>query len=876
MTANATKMVIGWKSTPKIGEIIAINGTIKSLLPEASKCTVNNHTFQFTNRTSGRIGIEFENCRTFPGANSTIVSVKTENHNFSFFLRDVSSKSPIVLPEYGVFITEFGDARNYDQIYTAIKTKGLSTALERYEFSPEESFENTASQVRKMRCPIWLGLSRDHRLFELYLPEDQGIFQNDMPGRLHTIEPKFHNSRVFIPERNDSPCRYFFWLGRGHGASENITRYIENGTIPIFKARIEDEGILYDCTAFCSLEKESLNKHTLVGTHFIVAGGKNAIGRTDEQKQLFNALEPNELNQSQETILCFHAQAVNTGQVPKYAFFKTVSINSPYRFDGNTGFSSYSKDRIFAVSTLDGKPLPQEEIAVLVPPGSCVNFSFTIPHRPVSESRANDLISRDYNRIHREVRDFWKEKIQSASKVSLPESRINEALYAGLLHLDMICYGREPDEPLAPTIGNYQPIASESAPIIQFLDSMGRHDLARRTIGYFLKLQHENGRIYNWYDIETGVFLWMVGEHYRYTRDKAWIEEILPKLEKAYEYLLNWRKQNQKNEYRNLCYGLINGKACDPDDNYHLFTVNGYAYMGMKRFSEILMDVDPRKAEQVHQESRAYLQDIRTAFFDALGRSPVIPLEDGTWGAYPPPWAQGTGPCLLFTTDENCFSHGTFTIRDSIAGPLYLIFQEVLGPEEGISKRMLEIHYELMCRNGAALSQPYYSRHPWVALKMGFVRAFLKSYYSTYASLADREIRTFWEHYYHISAHKTHEEAWFLMQTRWMLYMEEEDQINLLPGIPRAWLKNNQYIILQDMASYFGHFNLSVRSRIDENIIECRIQFRQNRYPARAVIRLPHPYFKKAQSVEGGIYHTCSESVSVELENGNAEILLSF
>ena len=37
--------------------------------------------------------------------------------------------------------------------------------------------------------------------------------------------------------------------------------------------------------------------------------------------------------------------------------------------------------------------------------------------------------------------------------------------------------------------------------------------------------------------------------------------------------------------------------------------------------------------------------------------------------------------------------------------------------------------------------------------------AFLKAYYNPFAGLADRETYTFWEHYFHASPHKTHEEA---------------------------------------------------------------------------------------------------------------------
>jgi hypothetical protein len=51
------------------------------------------------------------------------------------------------------------------------------------------------------------------------------------------------------------------------------------------------------------------------------------------------------------------------------------------------------------------------------------------------------------------------------------------------------------------------------------------------------------------------------------------------------------------------------------------------------------------------------------------------------------------------------------------------------------------------------------------------VKPFLKTYYNPFSALADRETYTFWEHLYKVSVHKTHEEAWFLMETRWMLYL---------------------------------------------------------------------------------------------------------
>lgn len=97
---------------------------------------------------------------------------------------------------------------------------------------------------------------------------------------------------------------------------------------------------------------------------------------------------------------------------------------------------------------------------------------------------------------------------------------------------------------------------------------------------------------------------------------------------------------------------------------------------------------------------------------------------------------------------------------------------------------LLDYHSELMFQENSAFSQPYYSRHNWYQAKTDMVKPFLSTYYHTVAPHADRQTYTFWEHMYKLSAHKTHEEANFLMETRWMLYMEDADTLHLFRVAP--------------------------------------------------------------------------------------------
>jgi len=155
-----------------------------------------------------------------------------------------------------------------------------------------------------------------------------------------------------------------------------------------------------------------------------------------------------------------------------------------------------------------------------------------------------------------ECKAYWQTKLQQGAQIRVPEKRIEEMIQAGLLHMDLITYGNEPDGDLAPNVGYYGPIGTESAPIIQFYNSMGWSEIAKRSLNYFMDKQHEDGSIQNYqsYTGETGAVLWSLGEYFRYTRDKEWIKKIEPEILKACDYLMKWRASNKIDSLRGRGY----------------------------------------------------------------------------------------------------------------------------------------------------------------------------------------------------------------------------------------------------------------------------------------------------------------------------------
>ena len=509
-------------------------------------------------------------------------------------------------------------------------------------------------------------------------------------------------------------------------------------------------------------------------------------------------------------------------------------------------------------------------------------FEFKIPHTPISKERATALAQLSFEEKLKETKAFWKNELTGMAKIELPEKRIEEMVKAGLLHMDIGFFGKNPDGPVVPIVGRYTAIGSESSPCIQFLDSVGLRELATRSLQFFVEKQHKDGFIQNFggYMLETGSTLWCMGEHWRMTRDKAWLESVRECITKAADYLIRWREENLDDCLKGgNGYGMITGKVADPEDHFHSFMLNAGAYAGLRSAGEMLEDCCPDAARRYTETAAQMREDIRASFIRNMEISPVIPASDGTWFRSFAPWTGHPGPICLYAEGGMAFTHGCFTLRD-LLGANYLVFQGVINPEEPIAEELLAFYSELMTINNVAFSQPYYSPHPYIQLMRGEVKLFLEEFYCGLASLADRETYSFWEHYFLASPHKLHEEGWFLMRCRWMLTLEEyeKENLRLLAGIPRAWLENGKRISVQHMKTYYGDVSFTVDSRVQNGIIHATVELNDQGFPpAKTVmVRLPHPKGLKAKQVTAGKYDPLTEAVVLEHFAGKVEFDVIF
>ncbi|OGV54771.1 MAG: hypothetical protein A2017_16070 [Lentisphaerae bacterium GWF2_44_16] len=860
-----------WKKTQASVKVEALYGKIKgkNIFLSADSITVDFSETKITN-----------------GAFATIARVITDEKPFSFFLRDALHKeNPIWISEYEVVATSADDKRAYDEIVKDIVSRKIDSDFAEFENSPEETLENAAAKNKKQYCPTWLGIARDMRIFRFGYQEDKGYFGSIVPV-YHSMKHKVSRDAEYTPAQI---YEIGFIIGHGSSCRMDIKRRLEENCLPILRAEQREKFMSYQLTAFASLEKNTLSAKNVRGSDWLASyanSGGNMLSPDDKEK-IKSLLDKEMYEREEEVIFLCRVEAVNTGKVPCYAWFKVpytgACRHNSNSFDPENGYSILKEwdNGVMALSFLNGESVHEEEMAVLVQPGEKAVFDMIIPHSPLPPKRAEKLKKLSFEKHLNAARSYWKAKLAEAAEFNVPEKKINEMIKAGLLHCDIAALGTEPDGPVAATIGWYSPIGSESAPIIQYFDSAGCHKLAERSIDFFLKRQREDGFIQNFarYQLETGPVLWTMGEHFRYTRDIEWVKRVKENIIKACDYLLAWRERNKNEECKkNDCYGLIDGKVADPDDYYHSFMLNSLTYVGLMRAAEMLEKVYPSYSKKLLKEVQEYRNDIRNAFYISMAKAPVVPVGDGSWAPVLPPWTEHNGATTLFADGGKWYSHAAFASRSTLTGPLYLVIGEVLSPEEMGCTMMLKSNQFPVTIDNACLSQPYYCRHDHAHIRRGEVKAFLKTFYNQLTGLADLETYTFWEHYHHASQHKTHEEGWFLMQTRWILYFEDDNALKLFHAIPRAWVKEGSPIEVKNAASYFGKISFFMKAELEKNSsISVRVECHdKNRRPEKLVIRIPHPDGLKAISWNKGNYDPEKETLTVNDVRETEEFVLTY
>ena len=201
-----SSFAIEWASGEGSGSLSAEYGAIHAI-DGTKNMRIQGNSFKFRDTTGGRIECQLDSVNVAYGPEATLIHVNAPQGSFSFFLRDVNADTPIYIPDYKVVVTTKEDTRSYAEVEHDLLARKNRTKIQRIETEPEASFDIAAKRTRNSNVPIWLGLSRDIRLFEITEELPDGMLEDK------TIRPIFSSSPVVLPETNSAPLYYRYALG---------------------------------------------------------------------------------------------------------------------------------------------------------------------------------------------------------------------------------------------------------------------------------------------------------------------------------------------------------------------------------------------------------------------------------------------------------------------------------------------------------------------------------------------------------------------------------------------------------------------------------------------------------------------------------------
>ena len=432
--------------------------------------------------------VELADANTACGSRPTAVTVDRGPFPFSFFVRDVTDKFPVYVPEARCAALPAGDPRNFAEVTAELASRNLVSDAGRMEREPEESYEHACRFNRDQSCPVWLGLGRDLRIFRVSEQEAEGMWG--------LVVPAYHSMYRYV-ERRDGTKRVReirFEVGPGANCRPRLEKHLEEGALPILHAVQYEGAVEYRLTLFASLENAPVTEERVRGSEPLAALSQMSFAMLTEREKedLSRRIASETTGREEEVVLFVHVDAVNTGPAPAYAWFKAPHSN------GGSDFANglcREGEKVFAAVLLAGRPAKDAEYAVLIPPGETVEWESRIFHTPVAPERGEKLFAQDYAAHLEHIRKYWRSKLDAAARIELPEKAVEERIRAGLLHLEINTLGLNAGGALLPGVGWYAPIGTESSPMIQFFDTMGRHDVAERCIDFFLGRRNADGFI---------------------------------------------------------------------------------------------------------------------------------------------------------------------------------------------------------------------------------------------------------------------------------------------------------------------------------------------------------------------------------------------
>lgn len=838
-------------------QIEIFNGRVDAIRPTAGgTCRVaEDGTIDVPLDVSGGVELDLLAAAEREGdtSDATVVTIRSKFRPFSFSVDELRAGRRILVDDLGVLVVRGDDPMTLEEYRAALQSHPDKSVYDRVFDMPEQTLSRAWNDM-PLKHPLW---------FVHGLPGNRNAVRQDPNGGIAVAG----HSEAFAIDHSPRDCDRKLWAGDMLGVDFGLPadslragRELSEGYLPLLRTWWVDGPLYYE-------QLSVLDK----------LDGDSSEVRLDDPTVLL--VKVRVVNTSAETAQARLRLSTHAGGGEQLFLEKDVAM-ARHEGGGRMRFVVRGEVDNFA-----------EEGGALcwskgIPPGAAEEFVFLIPTITLDKpEEIAALRDRDFDADCRRICRFWEELTDKSTRIDTPESWLNGFYKAHLRHLEVNCVKDIRTNWRYARVGTfgYKLFPNESIMMVSDLDRRGCHKAAADCLDAWLEYQGTvplpgnfkttEGLFYGsagyehiGYNKHHGYVMWGMAEHWRFTRDREWMNRVAPNLVKACDWVIRERQATMTENAdgtRPIEYGFLPaGGLEDVQDYWYWVATNAATVWGFDAVADALADYGHPEAPRLVQEAKAYHDDVMAAITEARILAPVVPLRDGT---YVPKF-----PSRLY---ERGRSLGW--IRETLEGSLCLPVLGLLAPDSPEVDWILKDYEDnLYISDTYGYDIPTFERFwfsrggfsmqanllegPIPYLYRDEINHFLRAYFNGFASAFYPEIRMCNEHSspelgYPAGDHfKSSDEANVTSWLRFMFIREAGDELFLGQGIPRYWLDGGRSVRIENAPTHFGPMSLEITSRADGSQIDAVLTPPDRNPPERIYLRLRHPQGKPIQSVTVG------------------------
>lgn len=542
----------------------------------------------------------------------TLVTVRTGKAVFTFKVDDLANGA-LYLPEFGVAILPDTDTRDYSSVADAQKPLASQSLYDRVAAMPEQNWRSAWESIPRKKSRIYfpLGLDGGRQRFRVNADGSLNWRYND-----HFLRNRPGKDSARLRGENGP------WQLRFDFSGQPSDRTLAEESLPICITTWDRDGIRVQQTVFVT---------ALEGT---IPDGPTPAGDTHTI-----------------SLVEFVFSNTSTNEEP---------VELPLRFSG----SDFEKLRVDEEGLIwNGETVRGQVVSEVVPlaapkkvtlsfklsPGAKRTIVCKIPYLTITETAERQALTKlEYTAERKSVADYWRRRLDKSARLVTPEPMLNEFYRSHAMHLLVNCEREPNSDRRFARVGSfsYGAYGNESCMMVVDLDRRGYHKEAQDCLDAWLHYQgtvklpgdfaSQEGILYGaggyeagGYNQHHGWILWMLAEHYRFTRDGAWLQKSAPGLLKAADWIINETARTvQRHE---LERGLLPaGSLEDIGDWWTWLSTSCYTWRGLDSAAWALEQIAHPDAVRIRKAADAYHQNLLQNFRAAAARSPVVRLRDGT------------------------------------------------------------------------------------------------------------------------------------------------------------------------------------------------------------------------------------------------------